>query len=376
MKSYKSALPYFPKHEIQTILEQTQSMLEGKSMLSMGENVSEFEKEFSSYHGVRFGIATNSCTSALTSVFKALDLKSGDEVILPVQTFFANLSSVLSVQAKPVFCDTDSDFLLRSDEVLKLISPKTKALVVVHFCGAISPDIFAIRDLCRLKNIFLIEDCSHAHGAQAMNAKGEIYKAGSLGDVGCFSFFSTKIITTGEGGMAICNDEDLAYRIRSYANRGLDPKSKIEHFIHYGDNFRMSEFCAFLGRSQLRCLDSFLSHRNHIAKIYKEALQGLDLSFQSVSKGFLHSYWRFILFLQKTDREKLIAKLAEHHISAEAPYMPLLHKHDLVKFSASCPRAENLASTHISLPIHLGIQESDAIFITSKLKEILGECHA
>lgn len=372
MKTYQSALPYFPKHEIERILDQTKSMLSG-GILSMGQNVSDFEQSFASYHGANFGIATNSCTSALSSVLKNLNLKKEDEIILPAQTFFANLSSVINSGAKPIFCDTDSNFLLSFESLSQYISAQTKAIVVVHFCGAISQDIFKIRDLCKKNNIFLIEDCAHAHGAQAIDQEGKIYKAGSIGDVGCFSFFSTKIMTTGEGGMILCQDENLAHILRSYANRGLDPKSKTEHFITYGENFRMSEFCAFLGKSQLRCLDDFLAHRNQIASIYKEILKDSNLTFQEVPKGFLHSYWRFIIFLKNTPKQPIIQELSKHNISAEAPYNPLLHKHPLLNQSLQCPNAEKLANSHISLPMHLGITEEDAFFIASKLKQILGE---
>lgn len=373
MKKYQSALPYFPENEIEVILEQTKVMLGGGAMLSMGENVSDFEKSFALYCGVDFGIATNSCTSALSSVFKVLDLNQDDEVILPAQTFFANLSSVVNAGAKPVFCDTDSNFLLSFESLKRNISSKTKAIVIVHFCGAISQDIFKIRDLCKEKKIFLIEDCAHAHGAQAIDENGKIYKAGSLGDVGCFSFFSTKIMTTGEGGMIVCKDEKLAYTLRSYANRGLDPKSKMEHFITYGENFRMSEFCGFLGKSQLRCLNDFLTHRNQIAHIYKTTLKDCNIAFQEVPEGFLHSYWRFIIFLRNFPKERIIQELSKHFIPAEAPYNPLLHKHDILDTSLQCPNAEKLANSHISLPMHLGITEEDALFIASTLKTILGE---
>lgn len=373
MKKYQSALPYFPENEIEVILEQVKMMLGGGALLSMGENVKDFEKNFALYCGVDFGIATNSCTSALSSVFKALNLQKDDEVILPAQTFFANLSSVINAGAKPIFCDTDSNFLLSFKSLKKCISSKTKVVVIVHFCGAISQDIFKIRDFCKQREILLLEDCAHAHGAQAIDQDRKIYKVGSIGDVGCFSFFSTKIMTTGEGGMIVCRDEKLAYTLRSYANRGLDPKSKIEHFIAYGENFRMDEFCAFLGKSQLRCLDDFLAHRNQIACIYKETLKDCDVAFQEVQEGFLHSYWRFIIFLKNFPKERIIQELSKHNIPAQAPYDPLLHKHDILNTSVQCPNAEKLANSHISLPMHLGITKEDAFFIASTLKQILGE---
>lgn len=274
MKKYTTAFPYFPEKEIEWILDETRLILSGEKMLSMGENVRKFEAEFAKYCGRQFGIVTNSCTSALDLALRSLNLSANDEVIVPTQTFFANLSSIVNSGAKPVFCDTDDDFLMSYADLKKKISPNTKAVIIVHFSGAISKDIFKIKKLCTEKQIFLIEDCAHAHGAWATDPNGQIYKAGQIGHLGCFSFFSTKIMTSGEGGMIVCDDEMLSLTLRSLANRGLNPLCKVEEFIHYGENFRLSEFQATLLLSQLRCLEDFIAHRNQIAKTYKAELQG------------------------------------------------------------------------------------------------------
>ena len=135
----------------------------------------------------------------------------------------------------------------------------------------------------------------------------------------------------GEGGIILCDREQDSLTLRALANRGLNPLAKAEEFIHYGENFRLTELQATLGLSQLRCLEDFLAHRNHIASIYKEELKGLEsaLRFQEVGEGFRHAYWRFLIFLKIHDAARIRALLAESNIIADAPYNPLLHKQPL-----------------------------------------------
>lgn len=372
---YTTAFPFFPPKEIEWILKETQLILSGEKMLSMGENVRKFEENFSAYCNRKYGIVTNSCTSALDIVLRSLKLSEDDEVIVPTQTFFANLSSIVNSRAKPVFCDTDENFLMSFDDLEEKITPNTKAIIVVHFAGAISRDIFKIKELCHRLGITLIEDCAHAHGAYATDSNGKIHRAGSIGDIGCFSFFSTKIMTTGEGGMIVCDNKERSLIFRSLANRGLNPLNKIEEFNQYGENFRLSEFNATLGLSQLRCLEDFIDHRNQIAQIYKVELEELKhlLRFQEVSSGYRHSYWRFIVFLKKHNPKNIIEKLAKKEICADAPYSPLLHQQPILSNHSSCPKAEELSKTHISLPIHMKITLEDAKKIAKELKSILQE---
>lgn len=375
MKKYTTAFPFFPDKEIEWILNQTRMILQGDKMLSMGENVKKFEEEFAKYCGRKHGIVTNSCTSALDLILRSLSLHSDDEVIVPTQTFFANLSSIINSRAKPVFCDTDANFLLDYEDLKTKINQRTKAVIIVHFSGAISQDIFKIKDLCQENKIILIEDCAHAHGAYAMDSNNHTYKAGCIGDFGCFSFFSTKIMTTGEGGMIVCDDEKYSLTLRSMANRGLNPLSKNEEFIHYGENFRLSEFQATLGLSQLHCLEDFISHRNQIAQIYKDELKDIKtlISFQEVPDTYRHAYWRFIVFLKIHDQKSILQKLADQGICADAPYSPLLHQQQILSSQYSCPKAENLAKTHISLPMHMKISFDDAKNIAKIFKSILLE---
>ena len=256
MKKYSAAFPFFPKNDIDEILSETKKMLEGSKMLTMGEHVDKFENEFSKYCNVKYSVATNSCTVALELALLSLNLSSDDEVIVPVQTFIATGSCVLKAGSKIIFCDVDDDFLLDFESMKSLITDKTKVVIIVHFSGMISKNILEIKDYLNKRNIVLIEDAAHAHGASFNNMM-----AGSIGDIGCFSFYSTKIMTTCEGGMITTNNLEYYEKQSSIRNRGVDVKCKNEVFTNLGSNYRFTEFQALLGRYQLKRLEEFHSHR-------------------------------------------------------------------------------------------------------------------
>lgn len=374
MKIYQSAFPYFSNQDIEEILLETKNMLNGKTMLSMGSNVTKFEKKFAKYCGVKYAVATNSCTSALNIIFKELKLDSKNEIIVPTQTFFANASSVINAGFKLKIIDTDNDFMCSYDIFKNSITKNTKAFVVVHFAGLITKDIFKIKKLCNEMGIILIEDCSHAHGAFAIDSEGKKYKAGSIGDIGVFSFFSTKIITCGEGGMIVSNDKDFILRCKARSNRGLDPRKKKQTFINFGENYRMAEFNAILGLKKLNNIETNIKYRNIIANNYKKFLCDFNnnnlIRYQVIEDGFRHSYWKFILFIKNINKQYILKELNKNGINAEAPYHPLLHKHPLIK-SNKCINADKVARTHITLPIHEKITIEDCKFISHTLSKII-----
>lgn len=380
MKQYTSALPHFTPAQIKQILARTRAMLKGEEHLSEGRSVREFEERFARYVGRQYAIATSSCTAALEIIFTQLGLNA-QEVLLPTQTFFANASSLLRTGANICLLDTDKDFMLTRASIESALTPATKALVVVHFAGLISPDIFAIKALCQQRGILLIEDCSHAHGAIALDSKGCAHKAGSIGDIGVFSFFSTKILTCGEGGMIVCNDKKLALACRARANRGIDSAQKGEHFTCLSCNHRMASFSAIMGLAGLEALESNLAYRNALASEYRKRLQALEkrgiVRFQAVPRGFRHSYWRFILFLNTHKSKPILSALKAQGIHADAPYNPLLHKQPLLELGELAYRvrfvkgAQPTPHNHISLPLHCALTLRDVRFIAQTLKEAL-----
>ena len=373
---YTTSYPFFEDDDIEEILLKTRQFLKGEGMLSMGKYVEEFENNFSHYIGSKGAVATNSCTSALEISLLALETGPGDEVIIPVQTFIATGSSVLRTGAKPVFCNINENFLLDFKSLKEKITSSTKSVILVHYAGLLHEEIEEIRSYLKQKKIYLIEDAAHAPGASINNKK-----AGNFGDISCFSFFSTKNMTTGEGGMITSNNAKLLNRCSSIRNRGLDLESDVEIFNTLGGNYRMTEFQALLGIYQLKRLDKINQHRNKIAKIYLNNLQECQekglLQFPEVHKDIEHVYWRFWVRLKEgIDRKKVKNHLSEKSISSDWAYSPLLHlqplfKGILEKDSVKMQRSEKLASTHICLPIHTLVTEEGAEFISKSMSDYL-----
>lgn len=374
---YNTCSPYFPPRDIRSILSEFRDILEGNGVLTMGRHVREFESKFAVYTGARYAVAVNSCTSGLEIALRSLDIGKGDEVIVPVQTFIATGSCVLTAGAKVVFCDVDSSFLIDFADLRKKVTARTRAVIVVHFAGLIHPEIFKIRRFLKEKKVYLIEDAAHACGAKIGGNH-----AGALGDIGCFSFYSTKIMTTGEGGMITVNDKILYELCGSMRNRGLDLNAGQEQYSLLGGNRRMSEVQGIMGCHQLKRLDEFVRHRNRIAAIYRDELRDSAdagvISFQEYPAKITHAYWRFVVFLKraKINRDALKRSLFIKGIGIDWPYKPLLHLQPVFKSlygarEGDFAKSEALAERHFCLPVHNGIKPRDAVFIAGALKGVL-----
>lgn len=374
---YNAVLPYFPKADIREIVKSYKDILSGDGVLTMGKYVGIFESEFARYIGTKYAIATSSCTSALEIALKVIGIKKEDEVIVPVQTFIATGSSVITNGGTIVFCEVDDNFLLDFEDLKRKITRRTKAVIIVHFTGLIHPNIFEIRRYLRERNIYLVEDAAHAHGAKI----DDTY-AGNIGDFGCFSFYSTKIITTGEGGMVTTNDKAFYYSCDSLRNRGIDIKANAEIYSHIGSNRRITEFQGILGIHQLKRSEEFIGHRNRIAAIYRKILSPLEerglIAFQRYPSNIRHAYWRFLVFLRasRKTREGIKKSAARIGIKIDWPYEPLLHLQPVFRKiygirKGYLKKSEKLATTHFCIPTHLKIRENDAVFIADKIKRII-----
>lgn len=377
MKAHRMALPSFAPAEVESILDDIREVLEGRAMLSMHKQVAAFEEEFAKYVGCRYAIATNSCSAALEIALRSIGLEPGDEVILPAETFVATGTSILREGGRVVFAEVDSmSFGLSLKSVQEKLSSKTKAVILVHLAGYISPEVEEIKEFCDQNNIVLIEDAAHAHGATIHSRK-----AGALGHIGCFSFFPTKIMTTGEGGMLVTNDKRIAMLANSYRNRGQDMEAGGEIYVRLGTNNRMTEIAAIMGRSQLRELESFVERRNLVAKVYNNRIKHssvADLVQLPESPDHIrHSYWRYMLvFHRRLDRVALQKRLGEDGISSDWAYYPSLHlqpvMQDLAGLKAGqLPETEDLLERNFCLPVHPGLTEEDADFIAGKFVEHL-----
>lgn len=237
---------YFPKEDIEEIKVSVEKILQS-GMLTLHTYTKESENRFAKLCNVKHAVAVNPGTSALEIALCTIKLKLGNEVLLPTNTFSATADAVIFAGAKPKLTDINPKTLcIDTENVQKSITPKTKGVIVVHIGGLICPEIEEIRELCQDKKLFLIEDAAHAHGS-TINQK----PAGSLGDIGCFSFYPTKVMTTGEGGMITTNNDEIAEKARILRDQGKASfNSNI--IIELGYNWKLPEMGAALGLTQLR----------------------------------------------------------------------------------------------------------------------------
>tara|TARA_B100000686_G_scaffold341462_1_gene418882 strand:+ start:80 stop:1180 length:1101 start_codon:yes stop_codon:yes gene_type:complete len=238
--------------------------------LSEGMFVSNFEKKFSKFVHAKYSIAVSNGTAALEIAFRTINI-SNKEVIVPTNTFFATIIAIIKAGGKPVFCDNKPNSPeMDIKEIKNKITKKTKAICIVHVGGIISNDCSNIVKICKKKKIYLIEDAAHAHGS-FLNK--DLY-AGTIGDIGCFSFYPTKVMTTGEGGMITTNNKKFYEKMNSFKNFG---RGKNPNFINFlGSNNKISEFTAIFGLLELERIKKRINKRKKIVMRYLEKLKYND----------------------------------------------------------------------------------------------------
>lgn len=368
-KKINMASPYFCDEDRKLIHGELDSIL--SNTLSMGPNVARFEKAFSEKIGVEHSIAMNSCTSALEAVLQYIGV-AGHEVIVPSQTFIATGMAVYLSGGTPVFAEiSDKTFCLDLEDVKRRVTKKTVAIILVHMAGLLTPDILEFRDFCDNHGLFLIEDAAHTPGAQLQGRQ-----AGSFGHAGCFSFYSTKILAAGEGGMVTTNNSEIANFARSYQLRGRDLNSKSELYIMPGRNVRMTELTALLGWTQLGHLDDFLIRRRRVASIYLKQLADINnLKIIMPRELTSSSFWKVPVLLDSSlDRDLIIDLMSKVGISIDSAYNPPMHLQPVFRqlygnLEGLLPKTEKILSTHICLPCHSQMSDEDALRVCAELKK-------
>jgi perosamine synthetase len=372
-KTYQVGGPYFSSKDIKWIVKKTKKVLKGR--LSTGPFSSEFEKKFALFIGVKYAVFLNTCTSALEIAVKSLNLKKGDEVIVPCETFIATGMAVTSQGGKVVFANINPrTFCIDFQEIKKRTTKKTRAVMLVHFGGYMPFDSSKIKSYCKKKKIALIEDCAHALGSKMGR-----YMAGSIGDAGCFSFFSTKTISTGEGGMLTTNSRKLYKLALSLRERGRDWSKKGELYTIGWRSCRVPELSAVLGLNQFSNIKKIISHRTKICRIYNNELKKTNLfSTLLIKKQSKLSIWKHITLINhpKIKRFPLVKILREKHkIFVNWAYDPPLHlqpvyKEKYFKNMSSYKKTENLMTRHFHLPLHMQISTNDAKHIVKTLIKV------
>ena len=363
--------PWFCEADRVRIRRGVEEILSGA--LSMGPNVRAFEHEFARLVGVRHAIAMSSCTAALETALGALGVSAGDEVIVPCETFIATGMAVHLAGGVPVFAEiSESTFCLDLEDVKARLSSRTRGIILVYMAGLIPPNILEFRKFCDDHGLFLIEDAAHAPGAR----RGKV--AGAFGQAGCFSFFPTKVITAGEGGMLTTDDDAVAEYARSLRNRGIDMNADVERYCLPGRNIRMTEMAALVGRVQLSHLTEYLEQRRRVAAIYRDELGG-NTEIRLIVPDDTHasSYWKVPALLPDgTDRSGVTKALKRAGIIVDWTYQPALHLQPVFRqiyatHEGLLPRSEQLLSRHICLPCHPRISDDDARYVATTLKAVL-----
>ncbi len=331
--------------------------------LSAGEAVDAFESEFADYCGVERGVATSNGTTALHAALAALGIGEGDTVLTTPLSFIATANAVRLVGAEPVFADVNpATYDLdpsAADAKIRNLDGDVDAIIAVHLYG-LPAAMDRLREVADAHDAALIEDAAQAHGAEF---GGE--PVGSFGDAACFSFYPTKNMTTGEGGMVVTDRDDVAERAASFVNHGRNDEGRHERVGH---NFRMTDLAAAIGRVQLEKLPDFVEARRTNAARFDEALAGGPLTAPREPDGRTHAYHQYTI--QCRDREAVRDHLSSYGVDTAVYYPTPIHEqpaYDDVDHRA--PNAEQAAESVLSVPVHPNLSETDRSTIATALSE-------
>lgn len=347
--------------------------------LTMGGVTQDFESEFSAYVGTKHALAVSNCTAALHMACMAIGLQPGDEVILPALTFVATANAVRYTGATPVFADvTDENNLNISPESIEQrITPQTRAIIVVHY-GGYPCDMPRIMEIAKKHNLYVIEDDAHAIGSELNGIK-----LGNWGDVSCFSFFSNKNMTTGEGGMVTANDDKFAEKLRLFRSHGMTSMTWDRHkghawsydVVELGYNYRIDEIRAALGRVQLSKLDANNARRRSLAQQYRDILQELTpevaVPFEN-HPGVSSVHIMPILLPVGTDRTRFMDNMKAHGIQTSIHYPPVHHftAYENVTHQP-LPVTENVVGREVTLPLYPALHDDDIMTVAKAIREAL-----
>jgi len=324
---------------------------------SSGSYIDKFENEFSKYSDCKYGVAVSNGTVAIHVALVSLGIGEGDEVIIPDLTFAATINAVLHANATPVIVDVEeSSWCIDPKEIENAITSKTKAIIPVHLYGQVC-DMGSIMRLAKKHNLKVIEDCAEAHGAMFNNQK-----VGSFGDIGCYSFYGNKVITTGEGGMCVTNSTKLNDKLRLLRDHGMSRARPYYHDI-VGFNYRMTNLQAAVGVAQLERIEGIHKNRREYEDCYRAVLNGKNYTFQNNLSHRQRITWLVSFLLDKdTNREEYINRLKEKGIDARPFFYPLSDMEIYKKYCCkNTPVTKKISSCGINLPTYECLKSKDAI---------------
>lgn len=329
---------------------------------SRGKYVGEFEEKFANYCGCKYGITSTSGTTAIHLALASLDLKKDDEVIVPALTMIASVFPLLYCGAKPVLVDSEPDtWNMDVSQIEQKITDKTKAIMPVHIYGH-PVEMGSISKLADEYGLSIIEDAAEAHGAEYLGKK-----AGGLGTLGCFSFYANKIITCGEGGMVVTNDENLAENARSLRDLCFPKGSRVYLHSKVGYNYRMTNLQAAIGLAQFERIEEFVEMRRENARRYNEFLSNVAGLTLPVEKPWAKNvYWMYSMLVEPefgSSRDCLMEKLCSSQIDTRPFFIPM-NKQPVFRemglfFGEEYPVAEKLSHCGLNLPSSSGLTSSE-----------------
>lgn len=335
---------------------------------SSGKFVTQFEKMFAAFCGTRYAVATSSGTTALHLALLALDVGPGDEVIVPTLTFVATANAVTYTGARPIFVDSEPvTWTMDPDQVNRAVTSQTKAIIPVHLYGH-PANMEPIREIAEQHGIAVVEDAAEAHGAKY---KDRI--TGGLGDIGIFSFYGNKIITTGEGGMLVTNRSDLAEKARILRDHGMSPERRYWHPT-IGYNYRMTNIQAALGVAQMERIESIISTRRSNAEYYLGKLASIPALLPQGNASWGSSvYWLFSVLIEHNAgiaRDDLIHMLEQEGIETRPLFYPI-HIQPPYLTGQRLPVAEGISARGLSLPSGNSIARDNIAFICERLDALI-----
>jgi perosamine synthetase len=344
----------------------------------MGEKVARFEEEFARFTGIRYAVATNSGTSSLEIVLRAIGIRGGT-VVMPSNTFMASATAVIHAGGRVIFADCQRENLQIDPEDLKRkIRADTRVVMLVHIGGMISPHLDEIKKICEQNGLLLIEDAAHAHGATIDGRQ-----AGTLGIAGSFSFYPTKVMTTAEGGIITTDDEDIYRKAVTLRDHGKADSSKNVH-TEFGYNWRFSELHAVLGLHQMARVEAILAARREIARMYDRQLEGVKgIKQLQIPPNIQPSYYKYVVFLDEGfDRQKVKTEMKERYgvsLTGEVYAHPCHSQPVFKKYpwaiandpGDTFPQTEYVAARHICLPVYPGLTGEEVDYTVDSLKRVL-----
>jgi dTDP-4-amino-4,6-dideoxygalactose transaminase len=373
--------PMIEQPEIDEVVDSLRS-----GWLGTGPKTHKFEDMFREYKGSKVAIALNSCTAALHLSLLAIDIKPGDEVIVPAMTFASTASVVIHAGGVPVFADCEKDTMnIDPTDIERNITPETKAIIPVHFAGR-ACNMDAIMDIANRHDLKVVEDCAHA-----IETEYQGKKAGTFGDLGCFSFYVTKNIVTGEGGMAITDNEEYANRMKIMALHGMSKDawkrfsdSGYKHYqvLYPGYKYNMMDIQAAIGIHQLPRVDEYWKRRQEIWNRYNETFEDLPVFTPApIEHGTKHSYHLYTLLLDIANlnlsitRDKFLDEMTKRNIGVGVHYIALhLHPYYQKTYGykrGDFPNAEWISDRTVSLPLSAKLTDEDVEDVIEAVREIL-----